>query len=118
MKKITIKTSNENAAKKLVSNIINNVKKNVYKTWSYEKIILVKDETEYDSIFHNPDQFLEDLTKKVWFIPKISGTNITFNPIKTEGYEVTDAIFSLHTGRLLEMLMTYYYDDFTELTVK
>ena len=118
MKKITLKTANERAAKRIVSGIIWNAQNDVYKTWSYEKISLVVDGKDYDAIFHNRPQYVDNLDKHVWFIPGIINSNVIFQPIISEGYELTDELASLHTGRLLEMLMTYHYDEFTEIIVK
>lgn len=118
MKTITLQTKNANAAQKLASEIISNTRDEMYRTWSYEVITLVEDSKKYPAIFHNPPQFIENLEKHIWFIPATIDSKVIFRPVISEGYELTEEQVALQTGRLLEILMTYHYEDFTELTVK
>ena len=117
IKQNRLKTRNRHDAEILYHCIIENAKKQIYKTWNYEAIDLVENKRKFDSIYHNPSQYVEDLDKHVWFIIGIDNTDVILKPVITEGHELTDELASLHTGRLLEMLMRYHYNDFAELTI-
>ena len=118
IKLIHLKTRSQQASEGLARNIIKNAKNQVYKTWDYELINLVENKLNYDSIYHNPPQYVDNPDKHVWFIIGVDDTDVILKPVITEGYELTDDLASLHTGRLLEMLMKYHYNDFTELSVR
>ena len=118
IKVIRLKTHSQQDSEGLARSIIKNAKNQVYKTWDYELINLVENKHNYDSIDHNPPQYVNNPAKQVWFIIGVSDTEVILKPIITEGYELTDDLASLHTGRLLEMLMKYHYNDFIRLSVR
>lgn len=77
-------------------------------TWSY-----VKSKEQYDIIYHNPDQYVNEPDKNVIFRIYVDGSDVVFLPMWwMKNPRPTEDMICLHVGRLVEMLMRYFSAEF------
>ena len=115
--KIILSTESIFSAARLKSKIIKAVEGQndelSIETWSY-----LKSSDGFDIIYHNPSQYTEDPFKNVIFRVELDGENVVFscarwskNPLPSEEMNC------LHTGRLTEMLLTYFSKDINKFSI-
>ena len=82
-------------------------------TWSYVKTV-----DNFDVIYHNKNQYVKDPTKNVLFKVLQDGTDVLLivawwkkNP------EPSREMRSLHIGRLVELLLTYFSSKFISFKI-
>lgn len=82
-------------------------------TWSY-----TKSSEEYDIIFHNPVQYINEPAKNVIFKIEIDGSNVVFSVAWwSKNPEPLENMKNLHIGRLVEMLLCHYAEKFFKLSI-
>lgn len=82
-------------------------------TWSY-----VKAADDYDIIYHNPSQFINDPAKNVIFRVILNGENVIFScAFWAKNVEPSHEMYCLHVGRLTESLLTYFSKDVSKFSV-
>lgn len=82
-------------------------------TWTY-----VKSGDNFDVIYHNPEQFVNDPLKNVLFRLEIDGSFVTFSTAWWKrNQEPSREMMCLHTGRIVEMLLRYFKEDYIKFTI-
>ena len=77
-------------------------------TWSYKK-----SSDNYDIIYHDVPQYTDDVSKNVIFRVETDDRNVVLSIAWwSKNPEPTHQMMSLHIGRLTEMLLTYFSDNF------
>lgn len=115
--KIILSTENSLTALRLRELIIRSVKGEIdgvtIETWSY-----TRSGNNFDILYHNPEQYIQDPEKNVVFKLEIDGFNVSLssawwgnNPKPL--YEIV----CLHTGRLTEMLLRYFRGKYIKFCV-
>lgn len=115
--KIILSTENFLSAMRLREHIIKSVKGEIYgvsiDTWSY-----TKSSDNFDILYHNPIQYTQDPNKHVLFKLKIDGSNILLSSAWwAKNPEPLYEMVCLHTGRLAEMLLRYFRNEYIKFTV-
>lgn len=115
--KIILTTETNLAAIVLKGHIIAAVKGEVdcveIETWSY-----IKSKDNYDIIYHNPAQYVDESEKHVLFRVEVEGTEVTFSTAWwSNNPEPSREMMCLHTGRLSEMLLRYFPKSFIKFNV-
>lgn len=82
-------------------------------TWKY-----IKSGDDFDIIFHDVPQYVQNVSKNVVFRVGVDGMNVVFstawwaaNPVPAR------EMFCLHTGRLIEMLLNHFSDCIVKFTI-
>lgn len=82
-------------------------------TWAYKK-----SKDDFDVIFHNLDQYVADARKNVIFTVVQDDADILFSITWWKGNpEPSWEIKSLHAGRLVEMLMSHFNEEFVSFKI-
>lgn len=115
--KIILTTENAFQSIKLRELIIKAVKGDLdniqIDTWSY-----TKSGENYDIIYHNPPQYVENPEKNVLFRLEIDDSIVQFSIVWwKKNTEPSDEIKCLHVGRLTEMLLRYFSDKYIKLSI-
>lgn len=77
-------------------------------TWSYKKSA-----DNYDIIYHDVPQYMDDAAKRVIFRVETDDRNVVLSTAWwSKNPEPTRQMMSLHIGRLTEMLLTHFSDKF------
>ena len=115
--KIILSTENFLSAMRLRDKIIKSLKGEIkgvsIDTWSY-----TKSSDNFDIIFHNPIQYIKEPNKNVLFKLEIDGSNILLSSAWwTKNPEPSYEMVCLHTGRLTEMLLRYFRNEYIKFTI-
>ena len=115
--KVILSTDSMIAAVVLKEKIIKAVSGNIedinIETWSY-----LKSSDDYDIIYHDPTQYIEDPAKNVLFRVQLDGSNVIFSSAWwKKNPEPSSEMICLHVGRLTEMLLRYFNSRFMKFTV-
>lgn len=82
-------------------------------TWTY-----TRSGDNYDIIYHNVPQYVNDSAKNVIFRMELDGSNVIFTAAHWVNKPTpTHDMDSLHIGRLLEMLLTHFSRYITQVSV-
>lgn len=105
-------------AARLKDSIINSIKGEegceCIDTWSY-----VLAANNHDVIFHNLSKYTDYPDKNVLFRMDLDGENIVFKPTWWKKYEQpSDEMKNLHTGKLVEMLLTHFSGKFGKISIQ
>ena len=83
------------------------------KTWSY-----TKSKEDYDLIFHNPHQYVDEPSKNVLFRLTLDGAIVSFEPVWwSNNPKPSDDMICLHVGRLTEFLLCYFKNGFIKFVI-
>ena len=105
--------SSSRLKEKIIQSIQGKNEKIQIDTWSY-----TKSSDNYDIIYHNASQYLEDPNKNVIFRVEINGDNLLFSCAWWANNPQPDnTMFCIHVGRLTEMLFTYFSQDFSKFMI-
>lgn len=115
--KVILSTESMISAAVLKDEIINTINGNIdgvkIETWSY-----LKSSDDFDIIFHDREQYVDDPTKNVLFRVQLDGSNVMFTTAWwKKNPEPSAEMFCLHIGRLTEMLLRYFNRRFIKFTV-
>lgn len=115
--KVILSTDSIYSASRIKEKVIRSVKGEVdgiqIDTWSYVKSI-----DNYDIIYHNPSQFINDPSKNVVFRVELDGENVVFSCAYWSNHPQPDkSMYCLHVGRLTEMLLSYFSKEFVKYSV-
>lgn len=110
--KIILSTESFFSAAILKEKIIKGTQKNedsfLIETWSYKK-----SGDNYDIIYHDVPQYMDDAAKKVIFRVETDDRNVVLSTAWwANNPEPSHQMISLHVGRLTEMLLTHFSDKF------
>lgn len=82
-------------------------------TWSYKR-----SSDNYDIIFHDPDQYVNNPEKNVIFRVITDGNDVVFVPAWWKNNpQPSEEMICLHVGRLVEMLTRYFSKEFSVCTI-
>ena len=115
--KVRLVTSSTLGAVVLRQNVIRAVKREnkhvEIETWEY-----IRSSDNFDIIFHNTDQYVNKPEKNVIFRVVADGNDVVFIPAWWKrNPQPSDELICLHIGRLVEMLMRYFSNEFKECNV-
>lgn len=115
--KVILNTENAYQAVRLRELIIRGIKKELdnveIDTWAY-----TKSAEEYDIIYHNLPQYVNDPDKNVLFRLVLDGANVIFKIVWWKGKpEPDEKVKSLHMGRLVEMLLSHFMQSIIKLSI-
>ena len=115
--KIVLTTETAMAAVVLKQRVVAAIKGEIegvdIETWSYNK-----SRDNFDVIYHNPSQYVNDPEKNVVFTISVVGTEVTFNSAWWKSKpEPSREMICLHTGRLAEMLLCYFSKGFIRFNI-
>lgn len=115
--KIILSTNNLLTAMALRSRLINSIKGEVdgvkIQTWSY-----VKSGDNFDILYHNPSQYVQDPLKNVLFRLQLDGENVVLSTAWwSKNPEPSKEMQCYHVGRLTEMLLYHFSDNFIKYSV-
>lgn len=106
--KIVIECATAFEARKVKSQIANDVKNEELETWEYKKGV----STGNDIIFHNPSQFVNEPNKNVIFVISTDDNKVIFSTTYWKGKpKPSQKMNALHTGRLVEAILGQGYSD-------
>ena len=116
IKKIILSTEDMFYAQSLKNDIIKSVKEDspeIIDNWNYAKA-----NGNIDVIFHNPDQYVNDKNKNVLFKVERDDNNVVLTNARWQNNpEPSFEMISLHIGRLVEMLLSHFSNQFSRLTI-
>lgn len=115
--KVILNTDNAFQSLRLREQIISGIKGELdnveIDTWAF-----TKSGENYDILYHNPSQYVDDPTKNVLFKMDIDGSNVSFSIVWWKrNPEPSEEMKCLHVGRLTEMLLYHFRSDFIKLSV-
>lgn len=115
--KVILNTENAYQAVRLRELIIRGVKHELdnveIDTWTY-----TKSAEEYDIIYHNLPQYVNNPDKNVLFRLVLDGADVIFKLVWWKGKpEPDEKVKALHTGRLVEMLLAHFMQSVIKLSI-
>ena len=115
--RIILTTDSIYAASRLKDTIIKSAKGEIPEmhidTWSY-----MKSSDNYDILYLNLSDFLTDPNKNVIFRVVLNGENLIFTSAYwTRNPQPDRAMICLHIGRLTEMLLTFFPQDYSKFII-
>lgn len=103
--KIVIECASAIAAKRLMNQIVEDVKNEELRTWSYKK-----SRNNNDIIFHNRSQYVDEDDKNVIFVVTTDNNAVVLKTSYWRGKpEPSREMNALHTGRLVEAILGQGY---------
>lgn len=115
--RIILSTENSLTALRLRDQIIKSVKGEIENvnidTWSY-----TRSGNNFDIIYHDAAQYLEDPSKNVLFKLEVDGSNVLLTSVWWKANpEPSHEMICLHSGRLTEMLLRYFAGKYIKFAI-
>lgn len=115
--KVLLQTESPLMAMSLRDYIIKSVKGQIedvkIETWSY-----IKSSDNFDVIYHDPQQYVDDPEKNVLFRVEIDGSIVSLSAAWwKKNPEPSIEMMCLHTGRLTEMLLRYFRNSYIKYSI-
>ncbi len=115
--KVIVTTLSVFDAARLKEKIISAIKEKLtsvnIETWSY-----TTSSEKHDIVYHDCPQYIDDPSKNVLFKIELDGNNVVFSTCWwSKNPEPSHEMLSLHTGRLIEMLLAHFSQLFTKVNI-
>lgn len=105
--RIVIECTSAFEAKKLKSQILEDVKNEELETWEHTTA-----QSGNDIIFHNPDQYVTEPKKNVIFSIDTDDNKVVFSTkYWSKNPQPSKEMYALHTGRLVEVILNQGYSN-------